>query len=520
MIQSDQSICGLGGVIYNAYPRSWQDSNGDGIGDLRGIVQRLDHLAWLGVNGLWLNPIFPSPNRDWGYDVSNFFDVHPDFGTLDDLDMLVAEARRRGIGVILDLVPCHTSDQHPWFEESRRSTTSRFRDYYVWRQGRAGNVAPTNWRSYFGGSAWTLDERTGEYYLHNFSPHQPQLNWWNPDVAAEFDRIYRFWFDRGVAGFRIDALQALFYDRALRDNPPATAGDTVKERELGQRFVFNANRPEVHDAIRRWRRLADGYDPPRLLFGETWVPSIERLAAYYGNGRDELHLAWNLPFLTSRFRADDLRDVIRHTTETLPADAAPAWAMSTHDGEGRAASRWCDGDDAAIRCVLLVLLELAGTAILYYGDEIGMLEPPRNQMDAEHRYPAEKRFASRTPMPWEPGEGGGFSTGRAWLPVGDTARANVADQMGDPASVLHFCRDLIRIRGRLPPGRMRMVSASAQVLAWRRGDATVAVNFGTSRADVPAAGSIAIATNRQREGERVARTLTLSPNEGAIVFWG
>ena len=221
MNQAQRSICGLGGVIYNAYPRSWQDSNGDGIGDLRGIAQRLDHLGWLGVNGLWLNPIFPSPNRDWGYDVSDFFNVHPDFGTLDDLDVLIAEARRRGIGVILDLVPCHTSDEHPWFEESRRSPASRFRAYYVWRQGRPGNNPPNNWRSYFGGSAWTLDERTAEYYLHNFSTRQPQLNWWNPKVVAEFDRIYRFWFDRGVAGFRIDALQNLFYDNAFRDNPPA-----------------------------------------------------------------------------------------------------------------------------------------------------------------------------------------------------------------------------------------------------------------------------------------------------------
>jgi alpha-glucosidase len=516
--QPVQSICGYGGVIYNAYPRSWQDSNHDGVGDLRGIVQRLDHLAWLGVDGLWLNPIFPSPNLDWGYDVSNFCNVHPDFGTLDDLDMLVAEARRRGIGVILDLVPCHTSDKHPWFEEARRSPASRFRDYYVWRPGRSGNKAPTNWRSYFGGSAWTLDEHTGEYYLHNFSTHQPQLNWWNPEVVAEFDRIYRFWFDRGVAGFRIDALQTLFYDNALRDNPAATVNDTVKERELQQRFVFNANRPEVHDIIRRWRRLADSYDPPRLLFGETWVPTIERLAAYYGNGRDELHLGWNLPFLTSRFRADDLAQVIRQTIETLPSGAVPAWAMSTHDGEGRAASRWCNGDEAAIRCALLVLLGLEGTSILYYGDEIGMLEPPRHVLDAEQRYPAEKRFASRTPMPWGRGAGGGFSTGRPWLPVGDTARTNVADQMGDPGSVLHFCRDLIAVRARLPSGRMRVMIPTDGMLAWRRGNATVAVNLGTSRADVSADGSIVIATNRQREGERVAGVLTLSPKEGAIVF--
>lgn len=504
-------------VIYNAYPRSWQDSNGDGIGDLRGIVQRLDHLEWLGVNGLWLNPIFPSPNRDWGYDVSHYFGVHPDFGTLGDLDVLISEARRRGIAVILDVVPSHTSDEHPWFEEARRSRTARFRDYYVWRPGRSRNEPPTNWRNYFGGSAWTLDERTGEYYLHNFFAHQPQLNWWNPHVAAEFERIYRFWFDRGVAGFRIDALQALLYDREFRENPAATAEDTDKERGLQQRLAFSANRPQVHDVIRKWRRLADSYHQPRLLFGETWVPTVERLIQYYGNGRDGLHLAWNLPFLTSMFRAGDLAQVIRHTVEALPTDAVPAWAMSTHDGEGRAASRWCGGDDAAIRCALVVLLGLEGTSILYYGDEIGMLEPRRDQLDAGHRYPADERFTSRTPMQWERGAGGGFSTGRAWLPVGDTSRANVADQMGDTASVLHFCRDLIRVRSRLPSGRMRMVSTPMGVLAWRRGDATVAVNLGTTSCDVPAEGSIVVSTNRDREGKRVM-VLTLSANEGAIVL--
>lgn len=507
-----------GGVIYNAYPRSWQDSNGDGIGDLSGIVQRLDYLEWLGVDGLWLNPIFPSPNRDWGYDVSDYFSVHPDFGTLDDLDCLVSEARRRGIAVILDIVPSHTSDEHPWFEHARGSRASRFRDYYVWRRGRSASAPPTNWRNYFGGLAWTLDESTGEYYLHNFSPHQPQLNWWNPDVVAEFERIYRFWFDRGVAGVRIDALQTLFYDREFRDNPGATAEDTDKEREVQQRFAFNANRPEVHDVIRNWRRLADSYHQARLLFGETWVPTVERLVEYYGNGRDELHLAWNLPFLASTFHANDLARVIRRTIDALPGEAVPTWAISTHDGEGRAASRWCGGDAAAMRCALAVLLALEGTSILYYGDEIGMLDTPHDKSDAGHRYPADKRFASRTPMQWEQGAGGGFSTALPWLPVGDTARANVADQMRDPASVLHFCRDLIRVRSRLPSGRIRMLSTPIGVLAWRRGDAIVAINLGMTSCDVPAEGSIVVCTNREREGERVARVLSLSANEAAIVL--
>ena len=220
-----------------------------------------------------------------------------------------------------------------------------------------------------------------------------------------------FWFDRGVGGFRIDALQALFFDREFRDNPGASPDDTDKERGLQQRFAFNANRPEVHEVIRRWRTLADGYDPPRLLFGETWVPTVERLAEYYGNGSDELHLAWNLPFLASRFQASHLEQTIRRTIQALPTDAVPTWAISTHDGEGRAASRWCGGEDAAIRCALVVLLGLEGTSILYYGDEIGMLEPSLEELNADQPHPAEARFASRTPMQWDHGAGGGFFDG-------------------------------------------------------------------------------------------------------------
>ena len=504
-------------VIYNAYPRSWQDSNGDGSGDIRGIVDRIDHLAWLGVQGLWLNPIFPSPNRDWGYDVTDYLDVHPDFGTIDDLDLLIAEAGRRGIALVLDIVPSHTSDEHPWFQDARRSRTSRFRDYYVWRPGRSKRDPPTNWRNYVGGSAWTLDPRTDEYYLHNFSPHQPQLNWWNPEVATEFDRIYRFWFDRGVAGVRIDALQTLIFDRDFRDNPPPTAEDTDKELDVRQRFAFNANRPEAHGIIRRWRTLADSYEPSRLLFGETWVPTVERLAEYYGDGRDELHLAWNLPFLRAEFDAADLGQVIGRTMETLPTGAAPTWAMSTHDGEGRAATRWCSGDDAAIRCALLMLLGLPGAAILYYGDEIGMTEPPATEVNADRRHPAEVRFASRAPMQWAPGAGGGFTAGTPWLEVG-TSPTNVADQMRDPVSVLHLCRDLIRARARIPSTRMRLVRSAPGVLAWRCGDTTAAVNLSETAHQVPASGAIAVCTNRDRAGERIAGALTLAAMEGAIVM--
>jgi alpha-glucosidase len=505
-------------VIYNAYPRSWQDSDGDGIGDLPGIIDRLDHLEWLGVDGLWLNPIFPSPNRDLGYDVSDYTQVHPDFGTLDDVDHLVVEAQKRGIRVLLDLVPSHTSDQHPWFEDARRSRTSRFRDYYVWRPRSSTTGVPNNWQSYFGGSAWTFDEATDEYYLHNFLPRQPQLNWWNRDVSAEFDRIFSFWFDRGVAGFRLDALQALLYDPAYRDNPPAAREDTAIERDLRQRFVFNANRPEAHDIIRGWRRLAQGYEHPRLLFGETWVPTLDTLSTYYGNGHDELHMAWNLPFLTSRFRAADLAHVVGRTIDALPSGAVPTWAISTHDDDGRAASRWCAGDDAAIRCALFVLLGLGGASILYYGDEIGMTAPTSDDVTLHPGAAIDPRLVNRTPMQWERETYGGFSSVEPWLAVGDAAHTNVADQMGDPNSVLRLCRELIRLRPRLAGRGTQLVPAPPGALVWRRGDATVAVNLASTACEVDASGSIHVSSRRDREGERVARRVRLEPLDAVVVL--
>ena len=239
------------GLLYQVYPRSFADSDGDGIGDLRGITARLDHLEWLGVDGLWLNPTFPSPNVDWGFDVSDYRGVHPELGTLEDLDELVARAGERGIRVLLDLVPNHTSDQHPWFRDRR--------DFYVWREGHNGGP-PNNWKSTFGGPAWTRDEASGEWYLHNFTPEQPDLDWWNEDVRAEFDDILRFWMDRGIAGFRIDVAHGIVKDRELRDNPPATDEDIDDHRWLGQRLEYSANREEVHDVFRRWREVVDPHE--------------------------------------------------------------------------------------------------------------------------------------------------------------------------------------------------------------------------------------------------------------------
>ncbi|HJV04342.1 MAG TPA: alpha-amylase family glycosyl hydrolase, partial [Actinomycetota bacterium] len=312
------------GVLYQIYIRSFSDSDGDGSGDLQGVLDRLDHIEWLGVDAIWLTPASPSPDADWGYDVSDYTDVHAQLGDLTTFDRLMAEADRRGIRVVLDLVPNHTSDQHPWFRESRSSRTSRHRDWYVWRDPGPDGGPPNNWVSTFGGSAWTLDEATGQYYLHNFLPQQPDLNWWNEEVREAFREILRFWLDRGVAGFRIDVANGLIKDASFRDNPAVTESDHPRVRSLGLRPVYNLNRPEVHEVLRDWRKLADSYDPPRLLLGETWVLEMEHLIRFYGSGADELHLAMNFPFMFSRF-GPELREVVEATEAALPEGAWPAW---------------------------------------------------------------------------------------------------------------------------------------------------------------------------------------------------
>ena len=358
------------GVLYQIYPRSFADSNADGVGDIPGIVEHLDYLAWLGVDGIWLSPVTVSPNADWGYDVSDFCAIAPEFGTMDDFDRLIAEAGARGIRVLMDIVPNHTSEEHPWFVESRSSRTSAHRDWYVWADGKEDGELPNNWVSSFGGPGWTLDEATGQYYFHNHLQEQPDLNWWNEDVRAAFDDIFRFWSDRGVAGFRIDVANVIIKDAELRDNPPATEEDDFETQMFGQRSVYNANRPEVHEVIRRWRLLADGYEEPRLLIGETPVP-VDKLAEFYGNGSDELGLAFNFNFISAPFRAPEMRAIVEETEAALPPGAWPAWTGSNHD-MFRFPTRWAEDDPARVRLALLMLLSLRGTPVLYEGDEIGM----------------------------------------------------------------------------------------------------------------------------------------------------
>ena len=305
-----------GATLYQIYVRSWQDTNDDGYGDLNGVTAHLDYLSWLGVDGIWLSPTMPSPDEDWGYDVSDYMGVHPELGTLADLDRLIAEAGQRDLRVLLDLVPNHTSSAHPWFVEAVSDPRSPHREFYVWADPAPDGGPPNNWLAATGAPAWTLDEASGQYYLHNFLPSQPDLNWWNPAVHQAFQDILRFWFDRGVAGFRIDVAQGLYKDAQLRDDPPAPEGELVRGR-FGLAQVYSANRPESHGVFRDWRKIAESYPVPRVLLGETWVGNLDALAAFHGQG-DELQLTFNFPFIFSPFTADALSAVVGETLEKLP----------------------------------------------------------------------------------------------------------------------------------------------------------------------------------------------------------
>jgi len=515
------------GTLYQIYPRSYRDTNGDGVGDLRGIIEQLDHLQWLGIRGVWLSPVTVSPNADFGYDVADFYDVDPSFGTLADLDELIAEAAGRGIRILMDLVPNHTSTEHPWFLESRSSRDNPKRDWYVWADPKPDGSPPNNWVSSFFGSAWTLDDATGQYYLQNFLPQQADLNWWNDEVRDEFDRIRRFWFDRGVAGFRIDVAHMIVKDRELRDNPPATEDDPILEQMRGQRPVYNECRPEVHEVHRRWRTIADSYDPPRVLVGETFLPRIDDVIPFYGKG-DELNLAFNIPFVQLPLQAPALRAVIERTEELMPEGCTPVWTGSNHDVP-RFPTRWAENDPDRARCALMMLLTLRGSVFLYEGDEIGMLDTPlereqlRDPVSIKY-FPVYGRDGARTPMQWADVPGAGFTDPgvEPWLPLGDL-RVNVEDERRDPDSMLSLCRDLIGLRDAFPDlraGAYASIDAPDDVLAYRRGERTVvALNLGTAPARVAGiTGTVRVATRRDRDGERVEGELVLEPSDGVVVL--
>jgi len=503
-------------VLYHVYVRSFADSDGDGVGDLRGLIGRLDRLRWLGVDALWLSPIGRSPNDDWGYDVCSYDEVDPELGTNAELEELIREAAARELKVLLDLVPNHTSDRHPWFADPQR------RGWYVWADPAADGGPPNNWKSIFGGSAWQLDEASGRYYLHNFLASMPDLNWWSPEVRAEFEAILRRWFDAGVAGIRIDVAHGLVHDLELRDNPPAGPDDGETLRRIGQFPKYSLNRPEVLDIYRDWRELAGGYDPPRLLLGETYVVDLERLADFY-NG-DGLHLGMNFALVHARL--DELPHVVAETEARLPQGAWPVLLGSSHD-HVRFPTRWAGGDEALARCALVALLTLRGTPILYQGDELLLqqVEVPRERLRdpvGVRGWPEQKgRDGSRTPMPWEPGEGYGFTQAgvEPWLPFGEHDGRTWAEQREEPGSALTLTHDLLALRRAEPDlreGAYEQLQAPDGVWAYRRGDGiAVAINVGAGPAAVDLGGTVLVSTSRRGEAEPFAGELP--PRSGVVV---
>ncbi|MDX1659779.1 MAG: alpha-amylase family glycosyl hydrolase [Nitriliruptorales bacterium] len=477
-----------GSVGYEIYLRSFQDSDGDGVGDLEGIRTRLGYLEKLGVDLVWITPFYPSPGADHGYDVADYTGVDPLFGALEDVERLVDEAHERDLRVIVDLVPNHSSDRHPWFQAARSDPDSPYRDYYVWRDPAPDGGPPNNWVSHFGGPAWTFDERSGQYYLHLFLPEQPDLNWANPDVADEFDRILEFWFELGIDGFRIDVAHAVVHDTEYRDNP--LVGDPP-EADAHPSVVFDAyehrydqDRPEVLDVYRRWRSLAERHDA--LLLGEVYLLEPSELTRYVAD-QDGLHSAFCFPALRTAWDPEDIR-----TTLTAAVDAgagALSWPLSSHD-DPRAATRFGGGESGArrARAYFALLAGLPGIPFLYMGDELGLDDGELAADEVADPVAVRNegqtgRDGSRTPMIWEPGDGFGFTAGEPWLPFGRNRsdEQTVAAQRGDPTSHLEAMRALLRARRSLldlaAGGSVEWIGGSS-VVAYRRGDALVACNVG------------------------------------------
>jgi alpha-glucosidase len=516
------------GVIYQVYPRSFQDTTGDGIGDLEGIRRRLDYLEWLGVEAAWISPFFPSPMVDFGYDVADYTDVDLRFGTLADFDHLLADAHRRGIKIILDLVPNHTSDQHPWFVESRRSRSSARRDWYLWRDPGPDGGPPNNWRSEFGGSGWELDETTGQYYYHAFAKEQPDLNWRNPEVREAMYDVMRFWLDRGVDGFRVDVMWHMVKDERFRDNPPNPDYDPETMSPYREVIpAYSADQPEVHEVVAEMREVIDEYDE-RVMIGEIYLP-VERLVAYYGEGRGA-QLPFNFHLITTPWDARQIEAVIDSYEGALPSEAWPNWVLGNHD-QPRVVSRI---GEAQARVAAMLLLTLRGTPTIYYGEELGMRDvdiPSERAVDVrEINTPGLGlgRDPQRTPMQWDATERGGFSDGVPWLPLAADAGANsVAVERDDPASMLSLYRALLDLRNEpaLAVGSYAPLAADGTLLAYVREHAGrrigVVLNLGSKAASwsVPEnirAGAVLLTASGAPFEKPLAGDVEIPANEGLI----
>ncbi len=522
------------GLIYQIYPRSFMDSNGDGVGDLAGIRSRLDYLTWLGVDALWISPIFPSPMADFGYDVSDYVGIAPLFGSLEDFDALLTATHERNMRLLLDFVPNHTSDQHPWFLESRSSQSSRRRDWYLWRDPAPDGGPPNNWLSVFGGSAWEWDESTGQFYYHAYLKEQPDLNWRNSAVRAAMLDVLRFWLDRGVDGFRIDALRQLVKDDQFRDNPPDPDWRPGTDPYHALLPLYTTDRPEVMEIIAEWRALTDRY-PDTVLIGELYLP-LERLVRYYGENGRGLQLPFNFHLILTPWQPRLVGALIEQYEGLLPPSAWPNYVLGNHDRH-RLASRV--GLEQA-RVAALLLLTLRGTPTIYQGDELGMqdvpIPPVLVQDPAERNVPGLGlgRDPERTPMQWDASPAAGFTTGAPWLPLAeDAARRNVEVERHDPRSELSLYRALIELRRAVPAlavGSYQRLLVDDHVLVYARlGEdgprAIVALNFSATPRDLLLAelgprSELRLSTHLDRSETIVDGRLRLRANEGVVLLGG
>jgi alpha-glucosidase len=520
------------GIVYQIYPRSFADSNGDGVGDLRGILSRLDYLEKLGVDAIWISPVYPSPMADFGYDVSDYCGIHPIFGNLDDMQELIERAHARNLRVILDFVPNHTSDQHPWFLEARSSRDNPKRNYYLWHDAKPGGGAPNNWLSVFGGGGWTWDAKTEQYYFHAFLKEQPDLNWRNPELRHAMYSAMRFWLQRGVDGFRVDVLWHLIKDHEWRDNPPnpdyrPDQPDQIPYNQLLP--TYSTDQPEVQEIACEMRAVLDEF-PERVLIGEIYLP-IRRLVAYYGTSGNGAHLPFNFQLITLPWNARQISASISEYEGALPADAWPNWVLGNHD-QPRIASRV---GLLQARVAAILLLTLRGTPTLYYGDELGMRDAmifPEQMQDPQGKQIGVSRDPSRTPMQWTGKPLAGFTTGVPWLPIGhDFEICNVEAQSQERESMLSLYRRLIALRRAEPAlsvGTYKPVVAQGQLIAYLREAGEhrflVVLNLGSRPAHLPLTdigeGEIVVGTDVRRQGERVTGRLVMLGDDGVVVRLG
>ena len=519
------------GIFYQVYPRSFQDTNGDGVGDLKGIAQRIDYLKWLGITAVWISPIYPSPMADFGYDISDYKGIHPMFGNMQDFDELLQLAHSNGIKVILDLVPNHTSDQHPWFLESKKSKDNSKRDWYIWKDAKSDGSPPNNWLSVFGGTAWEWDETTGQYYYHAFLKEQPDLNWRNPDVQEAMLNIMKFWLDKGVDGFRVDVMWHMIKDEQLRDNP--NNRDYQQHMATYEQLlpVYSTDQPGVHAIVGKMRQVLDTYNE-RMMIGEIYLP-IHKLVTYYGENNQGAHLPFNFMLLSLPWDARKIATAIDEYEGALPQDSWPNWVLGNHD-QPRITSR-VGVQQAKVAAILL--LTLRGTPTIYYGDELGMRDVPiplEEVQDPQGLNMPDKNLSrdpGRTPMQWNGSAYAGFSTVKPWLRLSaDYKRTNVERQKSDEYSHLSLYKNLVSLRQREPSlmyGDYKPVYADHQALAYIRqaeGEKAFMIVLNLSHRpcyldlhNINIKGKVVLSVTAESEGELVNGKIQLGGDEGMII---